>query len=184
MTNNKKDSPILPDEDLVKNFKQLEKDESRNGHYELIQIGKMPSEPMLKYNNTNSTIKNPVSKDYTHWCRNSDKINECKHQTHTTSLTNINSNNNNSDNAIGNQQLGSANFYVLRSRTQSKSLSTRISSLKRESKTTRTLSIVMFTFIACWLPFFIQYLLVSSSDTKFIISFIIKDINNLCANLF
>ncbi|KAG5673603.1 hypothetical protein PVAND_003635 [Polypedilum vanderplanki] len=34
----------------------------------------------------------------------------------------------------------------------------RISSLKRESKTAQTLSIVMFTFIACWLPFFIHYI--------------------------
>jgi hypothetical protein len=161
MTNNKKDSPILPDEDLERSFKQLEQEESRNGHYELIQIGKIPSEPMLKCNSTNAIVKHPISKEYTHWCRNSDKSKECKHPTHTSSLTNINGNNNNSENVTGNQQLSSANFYILRSRTQSKSLSTRISSLKRESKTTRTLSIVMFTFIACWLPFFIQYLLVS-----------------------
>ncbi|CAG9808092.1 unnamed protein product [Chironomus riparius] len=34
----------------------------------------------------------------------------------------------------------------------------RISSLKRESKTAQTLSIVIFTFIASWLPFFIHYI--------------------------
>lgn len=43
-------------------------------------------------------------------------------------------------------------------RVHQKSLSNRISSLKRESKTTQTLSIVVGGFIACWLPFFINYL--------------------------
>lgn len=163
---NKRDSPILPDQDLVKKIEKLEQEESRNGHCELIHIGKMPSEPTLKFTSTainNSTAKY-ATKECAHWCnRNSDKVNEYKNQTQTSSLININSNNNNnnSDNVNGNQQLGSANFHILRTRTHTKSLSTRISSLKRESKTTRTLSIVMFTFIACWLPFFIQYLLVS-----------------------
>ncbi|KAK9877026.1 hypothetical protein WA026_016053 [Henosepilachna vigintioctopunctata] len=36
---------------------------------------------------------------------------------------------------------------------------TRVSSFRRETKTTQTLSIVMGGFIACWLPFFIFYLL-------------------------
>ncbi|XP_037893643.1 octopamine receptor isoform X2 [Glossina fuscipes] len=40
-----------------------------------------------------------------------------------------------------------------------KSLSNRISSLKKENKTTQTLSIVVGGFIACWLPFFIYYLI-------------------------
>ncbi|KAG5673601.1 hypothetical protein PVAND_003633 [Polypedilum vanderplanki] len=163
ITTNKKNSPILPDQDLVKTFENLDEENSikstRNGHYELIHIGKIPSEPSIKYN---STTKSSNNKEYSHCCRsnnNSDKSNDFINQQHqqTVSLTKINSNNN-SENSIINQQLGSTNFYILRTRTQTKSLSTRISSLKRESKTTRTLSIVMFTFIACWLPFFINYI--------------------------
>ncbi|EDW83078.2 uncharacterized protein Dwil_GK22505 [Drosophila willistoni] len=45
------------------------------------------------------------------------------------------------------------------SNTNSKSLSNRITSLKKENKTTQTLSIVVGGFIACWLPFFIYYLI-------------------------
>lgn len=40
-----------------------------------------------------------------------------------------------------------------------KSLSNRITSLKKENKTTQTLSIVVGGFIACWLPFFMYYLI-------------------------
>ncbi|XP_075146786.1 tyramine receptor isoform X2 [Haematobia irritans] len=40
-----------------------------------------------------------------------------------------------------------------------KSSSNRITSLKKENKTTQTLSIVVGGFIACWLPFFVYYLI-------------------------
>lgn len=44
-------------------------------------------------------------------------------------------------------------------RVHQKSMSNRILSLKRENKTTQTLAIVVGGFIACWLPFFIAYLI-------------------------
>ncbi|XP_059609527.1 probable G-protein coupled receptor No18 [Phlebotomus argentipes] len=44
-------------------------------------------------------------------------------------------------------------------RVHQKSMSNRILSLKRENKTTQTLSIVVGGFIACWLPFFVCYLI-------------------------
>lgn len=46
---------------------------------------------------------------------------------------------------------------------------TRVSSFRRESKTARTLSIVMGGFIACWLPFFVDYILtpfINSNDAN------------------
>ncbi|XP_067616011.1 octopamine receptor [Eurosta solidaginis] len=45
-----------------------------------------------------------------------------------------------------------------------KSFSNRITSLKKENKTTQTLSIVVGGFIACWLPFFIYYLITPFLD--------------------
>jgi hypothetical protein len=113
---------------------------SKNGHYELVSAVKTSSESSLKVNSTvNCKLLN---KNSTQWHPNCEKTNELK----ASSMTNININNNN-DGSIGNQQLASNNLCPLRTRTHGKSLSTRISSLKRESKTTRTLSIVMFRYV-------------------------------------
>lgn len=136
-------SPIHPHQDLVKCIEKLQSGEaddaiSKNGHYELIDVGKVPSEPSLKLH---SAAPKLTAKHSPQWHPSCEKINDLKNAAQTTSMTHLNINNN-IDN--GNQQLGSSNLGLLRSRTHGKSLSTRISSLKRESKTTRTLSIVMF----------------------------------------
>lgn len=139
-------SPIHPHQDLVKCIESLQSgqhDEMKNGRYELISIGKIPSEPTLKLNAT--LPPKSTHKTVSHWHQSGEKIDDCKHPTQSSSMTNIN-NNNNIDKSIGSQQLGSNNLCVIRSRTQTKSLSTRISSLKRESKTTRTLSIGEISF--------------------------------------
>lgn len=140
---NKNNSPIHPHQDLVKCIEKLQSSQhdealSKNGHYELINISKVPSESSLKLN---ATIPSKAAhKSNAQWHPNSEKINDLKHPTQTASMTNININNNH-DNNIGSQLLGPSNLCTMRSRTHAKSLSTRISSLKRESKTTRTLSI-------------------------------------------
>lgn len=134
-------SPIHPHQDLVKCIEKLQisqQDEAipKNGHYELISC-KAPSEPSLKLNTT--APPKYATKNSTQWHPSCEKINDLKLPTQTSSMSHLNINNNIDS---GNQQLVSSN--LARSRTHTKSLSTRISSLKRESKTTRTLSIVMF----------------------------------------
>ncbi|CRL06314.1 CLUMA_CG018991, isoform A, partial [Clunio marinus] len=158
---NKCNSPIHPHQDIVKCIEKLQTTQhsddttSKNGHYELISINKIPAEATSK---ANLKCNNKLSAQWHPSCEKSAA--DLKHSTLTVSISNINNNLDNGDNIIGNQQLGPSTPCILRSRSHTKSISTRISSLKRESKTTRTLSIVMFSFIACWLPFFIQYLMV------------------------
>ncbi|CAO1441439.1 unnamed protein product [Diamesa serratosioi] len=92
----------------------------------------------------------------------------------TTSMINLSNNtvnnNNNNSNINGNSQLHSNQYTARGARSHPKSVSTRISSLKRENKTTRTLSIVVGGFIACWFPFFIYYLLIPFIPSQYVSS--------------
>lgn len=140
--------PIYPNQDIVKCNEQIQSSQHddafcKNGLYELINIGKIPSESSINFS---STLPSKVYKNNPQFHQNSEKSNELNDLSQTTSMTNININNNH-DIHIGKQQLASNNPAIVRSRAHAKSLSTRISSLKRESKTTRTLSIgKTFTF--------------------------------------
>lgn len=44
----------------------------------------------------------------------------------------------------------------------------RVSSLRRETKTAQTLSLVVGGFVACWLPFFLYYLLTPFISSKYV----------------
>lgn len=57
------------------------------------------------------------------------------------------------------QQQSHTSTLKQNTRIHHKSLSNRILSLKRENKTTQTLSIVVGGFVVCWLPFFVCYLI-------------------------
>lgn len=102
------------------------------GHYELVE----------STSTTQATTKKGTTFNYKVVQKPSDK---CLHHQH--SIRNININSSTECNVSRNVRI------------HQKSLSNRISLLKRENKTTQTLSIVVGGFIACWLPFFIYYLL-------------------------
>lgn len=101
-----------------------------NGHYELVE-------------STSTTLA--TKKGTTFNYKVVQKSDKCIH--HQQSIRNININSSTECNVSRNVRI------------HQKSLSNRISLLKRENKTTQTLSIVVGGFIACWLPFFIYYLL-------------------------
>lgn len=102
----------------------------RNGHYELVDTTRPPS----INRNKQKTNNNP-----------SGNMKSCAHQ------FSIKQNNSST--------CGEQHCPTKQIRAHHKSLSNKISSLKRENKTTQTLSIVVGGFIVCWLPFFIYYLI-------------------------
>jgi len=110
----------------------------KNGHYELVDSSRTPS------------LKRSITITYKH-TSSADVWNNTGHCHHQHSLKHPNA-------TTTVPQIPETNV-VRNIRVHQKSLSNRISSLKRENKTTQTLSIVVGGFIACWLPFFIYYLI-------------------------
>lgn len=106
----------------------------KNGHYELVDTSRTPSVKR------NATVSYKQTVDVDKWSNSGGHY-------HQHSVRKLNSTSECVKNASKNL------------RVHQKSLSNRITSLKRESKTAQTLSIVVGGFIACWLPFFIYYLI-------------------------
>lgn len=136
----------------------------KNGHYELVDTSRSASvkRSKTKLNNSSSMTLSPAATTKTTTGGNANSgsggssissswqkcVHQCSmkhsHQSTTTTTT-----------------TSSATYEHCAKPTRShhKSLSNRISSLKRENKTTQTLSIVVGGFIVCWLPFFVYYLI-------------------------
>lgn len=119
-------------------LQQQQQQQSKNGHYELVNSA---ARPASQKRGLRTKINNPQSSSSDHWPK-------CVHQ------CSMKQNNSTS---------GTVYEHCITKphapRTHHKSLSNRILSLKRENKTTQTLSIVVGGFIVCWLPFFIWYLI-------------------------
>lgn len=131
-----------------------EKNSHRNGHYELVDTSRPPSVKRSGNNGgicstTTTTVTTGVLKSAvkstpsstgstTTWSKSVHQCSTVKNQP---------------------QKTGGTQYEQKQIRAHQKSLSNRISSLKRENKTTQTLSIVVGGFIVCWLPFFVYYLI-------------------------
>lgn len=141
---------------------QQEQQQQKNGHYELVDSGR--SFPSQKKNRTMKFSTTSTSS-------NSEQCQKCsrhhlhhpshQHHHHHQTQYSIKQNSSNSGGGGGGGGSSAHEQCVQKqnTRTHHKSLSNRILSLKRENKTTQTLSIVVGGFIICWLPFFICYLI-------------------------
>lgn len=102
---------------------QLQQQQHRNGHYELMDL----STPTSK---RSSTLTYKISGSSENWPMSMHQQQQSHHQRQ--------------------QSVRSTDLTSKNIRVHQKSISTRITSMKRENKTTQTLSIVVGGFIACW----------------------------------
>lgn len=172
VTLNKMNTSIQPNQNLVKCLEPpASRPGTKNGHYELVDMNTThPSGPSLK---RNATITYKMGNFESQWSSDGVNLADTKTSNQTTSMINLSNNivnNNNNTSINGNSQLHSNQYTARGTRSHPKSVSTRISSLKRENKTTRTLSIVVGGFIACWFPFFIYYLLIPFIPSQYVSS--------------
>lgn len=172
VTLNKLNTSIQPNQNLVKCLEPpASRPGTKNGHYELVDMNTThPSGASLK---RNATITYKMGNFESQWSSDGVNLADIKTSNQTTSMINLSNNivnNNNNTSINGNSQLHSNQYTARGTRSHPKSVSTRISSLKRENKTTRTLSIVVGGFIACWFPFFIYYLLIPFIPSQYVSS--------------
>lgn len=113
--------------DLETNGKHQQQQQHRNGHYELMDL----STPTSK---RSSTLTYKISGSSENWPMSMHHQQPQQQQSHHQRQQSVRS-----------TDLTSKNIRV-----HQKSISTRITSMKRENKTTQTLSIVVGGFIACW----------------------------------
>lgn len=122
--------------DLETNGKQQQQGQQhRNGHYELMDL----STPTSK---RSSTLTYKISGSSENWPLS---IHAQQQQQHHVSSQQSHHHHHQRQQSVRSTDLTSKNIRV-----HQKSISTRITSMKRENKTTQTLSIVVGGFIACW----------------------------------
>lgn len=124
---------------------------SKNGHYELVDSSRIMSQKRVAVNKTKNNCGSAAGSEQ--W-----PSKRVHHHQQSYSVKHS------SQQQQQQQQHNHVNTYEQcivkqNTRTHHKSLSNRILSLKRENKTTQTLSIVVGGFIVCWMPFFICYLI-------------------------
>lgn len=111
--------------DLETNGKQQQ---HKNGHYELMDMGSTPT------SKRSSTLTYKISGSSENWPMQQQQQQQMQTTSH-----------HHRQQSVRSTDLTSKNIRV-----HQKSISTRITSMKRENKTTQTLSIVVGGFIACW----------------------------------
>lgn len=137
----------------IRDMYYKEPSEPQNGHYELVDINN-PLTPNLK---RNPTITYKLSNIKPQWSSDSIQMNENVRRT-TSSNISLQQHHNNQQALHQQHSHPHHNNQFNRSvRTQQKTLSTRISSLKRESKTAQTLSIVVGGLCRAITPIYFHY---------------------------
>lgn len=122
---------------------QQQQSQQNNGHYEQDDDFSMRSVSQKRNKQTKSNNA-PTMKD--HWSKFTQPVQYSVKQNNTVLYE------------LQRQQQHTSTIKQ-NTRIHHKSLSNRILSLKRENKTTQTLSIVVGGFIFCWLPFFSCYII-------------------------
>jgi hypothetical protein len=129
--------------------------QQKNGHYELVDTQSTSSSSVKHKNQT----------------MNCDIPSNMWHNSTTTTYNNNISVGQKPQTQSGNDAASGTIKLKINQQTANRSIRVhqRISLMKRENKTTQTLSIVVGGFIACWLPFFIYYIITPFLPTHLVV---------------